>query len=246
MKRCLSLVLLLCLLFSVSVSAVSLDKYNFNISLGEDYAVLTEDNLENNSELIEALGHSETSIKQYFKDNSLILFAVGGARQLQVTCRETEFSKRLGDISLLDDEEVLDLVTNLVKVQAASNLSLINLNGMKMYEVVSTAKDSGGNFANIQYITVRGGKLYTVSFFESADEITEDFRSFARSTIETLSIVGGDKATFSGAENITEMIIVGVLLVLAAAVAITLIISFVRDFIRYDENRHFIIRRRKK
>lgn len=246
MKRCLSLVLLLCLLFSFSASAISLDKYNFNISPGSDYAVLTEDNLGSNAELIEALGHSEASIKQYFKENSLILFAVSGARQLQVTCRETEFSKRMGDISLLDDDEVLSLVNHFVKVKSASDLTLVSVNGIKMYEVVSLNKDSGGKFASIQYITVRGGKLYTISFFETADKITEKFRNFALNTISTVSIGGGRQASFPGAENITEMIIVGALLLLAAAVMVTLIISLARDFLRYDENRHFIVRRRKK
>ncbi|MBQ8550540.1 MAG: hypothetical protein IKL44_04550 [Clostridia bacterium] len=249
MKRCFLLVLALCLLFSVNVGALSLDEYNLKITLPEDYSVLTEEGISQETDLIEQLGHSVTSMRQYFKDNSLILFALSpdSTRQVQITCRETEFSKRLTDLALLDDDEVLNLVNHFVKVKTAADLTLVIQNDMKMYEVVSTDKDSGGSFTTVQYITVRGGKLYTVSFFESSATPTADFKEFANQTASTLIISSKSKVTLSGTKNVTEMIIVGVLFVLAAILAITVIISLTRDLIHRDENgKPIIIRRRKK
>ncbi len=246
MKRCLSLVLLLCLLFSMSAGALTLDKYNFNISLGNDYSVLTEDNLSRQTEFIESLGHSEASVKQYFKENSLIMFAASETRQVQVTCTETEFSKRLGDLALLEDNEALNIVNRFVKVQTVANLNLVSLNGMKLYEVISLNSDKGGSFAGVQYITVKGGKLYSISFFENAERVTDDFKAHAFSAVKTMSIGAVKSSSLSGAGNIAEMVIVGIMLLLALALAVALVISLTRDFMKYDDTRHFIVRRRKK
>ena len=251
MKKCLSLLLTLILTvaLSVSVGAVSLDEYKFNIEIDESYRVLTEKNIEKSEELVESLGHSIDSMKQYFKDNALIMFAVSedGKRQLQVTCQETEFSQRMDDISLLGEDEALGFVSRFIKADNVSDIALITVGDMKLYEVASTNKDSGGSFCTVQYITVRGGKLYTIGFFEGSSAMSEEFKGFASDTIGTLSIGKNGGAGFSGTENIAEMIIVGLLIVLAAVVAIMVIVSLVRDAIRYDEDKKpLIIRRRRK
>ncbi len=245
MKRYLSLILVLLLLLSINVGAVSLPKHKLNISLGDGFAVLTDDSIPEQTRLTAALGHSTASMQKYFKDNSLILFAVNAdnSRRVQITCRETEFSSRLSDLSLLDDETVLGLVNRFVTVKSASDLRILSANGMKFYEV-STASAAG---CTVQYITIRGGKLYTVSFFENASAFSEDFKSFAFGAVNTLTIDANQKLGFSSTENITEIIIVAILLILAAAVIVTLIISFVRDFRRIDDGkRSAFIRRRKK
>lgn len=246
MKRCLSLVLLLCWLFSLSAGALTLDKYNFNISLGNDYSVLTEDNLSRQTEFIESLGHSKASVEQYFKENSLILFAATETRQAQVTCTETEFSKRLGDLALLEDKEALNMVNRFVKVQTVANLNLVSTNGMKFYEVISLNSDKGGSYSSVQYITIKGGKLYSISFFENASQVTDDFKNHAFNAIKTVSIGAAQNSALSGAGNIAEMVIVGIMLLLALALAIALLLSLTRDFMKYDDTRHFIVRRRKK
>ena len=243
------LALILAVFMAIPASAVSLDEYKFNMEIDEGYQILTEDNIQKSDELVSSLGHNIDSMKQYFKQNSLILFAISedGKRQIQVTCIETELSKQLNDISLMDEGDALGFVGKFIKADNISSVSLVTIGDMKLYEAASTDKDSGGNFATVQYVTIRGGKLYTIGFFESAASISAEFKDFAQKTINTLSIKGSQSGDFSGTENIAEMIIVGLLILLAAVVLIITVVSLIRDFARYDENeRPIIIRRRKK
>ena len=163
MKRylCLLLALILAVFMAIPASAVSLDEYKFNMEIDEGYQILTEDNIQKSDELVSSLGHNIDSMKQYFKQNSLILFAISedGKRQIQVTCIETELSKQLNDISLMDEGDALGFVGKFIKADNISSVSLVTIGDMKLYEAASTDKDSGGNFATVQYVTIRGGKL---------------------------------------------------------------------------------------
>ncbi len=250
MKRCLSLVLCAVFAFALSlnVSALSLDKYNFNINIENGYQILTEDNISGESDLVESLGFSTNSMKQYFKDNSFILFAVNEqrTRQIQATCIETEFSRQIIDISNIGEDDAMGFVSRFITADNVSAVELVTMGDMVFYRAFSADKDSGGEFCTIQYITVRGGKLYTIGFFESSAVLSSEFKTFAEETMATLSIPNASSAGV-GAKNVAEMILIIVLLLAAIVGAVIVIISLVRDFKRYeDDERPLFIRRRKK
>ena len=236
------------LIFSISASAITLSEYNLSVDIDGEYSVLTKDDISRNEELVSSLGHSITSMQQYFEDNSLILFAVNAdnTRQMQVICKETEFSKRLGDMSYLSDKDALSFVNRFVTVKTVSDLTLLTVGNTKYYEIVSSGTDSGGAFCSVQYVTVRGGKLYTFSFLGSGDVDNTDFKTFASDTITTAVIGGAERATVADAENVTEMIIIFLLIGAAAVVAIWVLITLVRDIYRKNEETFKISRRRHK
>ncbi len=246
MKRYICAFFALLLLLSVSVSAVTIEEYALTLPQIEGYAVLTADSIGENGEMLEKLGHSQTSMKQYMSDNSLILFAMNtdNTRQIQVFCKETEFSLRVGDMSHLSDDDALSLVNRFVKVKTVSDLSLVIAGDTKYYEIVSSGTDSGGAFKNIQYVTVRGGKLYTFSFYESG--AGDGFSEYVSDIMDAVQISGERGQTLDGAENITEIIIIFILILLALAVVVFTVYSLVRDLYRRNENgESFKISRRK-
>ncbi len=248
MKRILFVTAILMLIFSISASAITLAEHNLSIDIDGQYSVLTRETLGSNEELVSSLGHSLTSIRQYFDDNSLILFAVNAdnTRQLQVICKETEFSKRLGDMSYLSDNDALSFVNRFVTVKTVSDLTLLTIGDTKYYEIVSSGTDSGGEFCSVQYVTVRGGKLYTFSFLGNGGTNNEDFKKFASNTIATAVIGGGERSTVADAENITEMVIIFLLIAAAAVVAGWLLVTLVRDMYRKSEDGFKISRRKHK
>ena len=214
MKRYSCAFFALFLLISVNVGAVTIEEYALTFPTLEEYAVLTEDNLSENGEALEKIGHSQTSMKQYMSDNSLVLFAMNAdnTRQIQVFCKETEFSSRVGNMSHLGDDDALSLVNRFVKVNTVSDLSLLVIGDIKYYEIVSSGTHSGGAYKNIEYVTVCGGKLYTFSFYESG--AGSGFEEHVSDVMNTVQIVGERNSTLVGAENITEIIIVFILILI--------------------------------
>lgn len=246
MKRYICAFFILLLMLSVSVSAVTIEEYALTVPLGEEYAVLTADNLSANAEVIEGLGHSLTSMRQYMNDNSLVLFAKNedNSRQLQVFCKETEFSARVGDMFHLSDKDALSLVNRFVKVKTVSDLTLVVTGDTKYYEIVSSGTDSGGTYKNIQYVTVRGGKLYTLSFYDSKG--TSDFTQHVSDVMAGVAITGERIGVVKGAENATEIIIISLLILLALAVVAFTVYSLIRDLAHKNESSDgFKISRRK-
>ncbi len=251
LKRIVILTVILCLLFASNVGAVGIDAYDFNMDIGENFSLLTEDTLSKNPEYVESLGHTAESVKKYFADNNLILFAASedNRMQIQVKCTETEFSKQLYELSLLSSDDAADIAKRLLPKGSEQNYNLLLLDDMLFFEVLGTEKDSGGDFCSLQYITIRGGKLYSIGFFENGKTFSSDFKNVINTSLDSLSIKRKTQLTADKAENTAEVIIVWVLIIAAAALCVGLVVSVMYELTgSKTENgkRTVIIRRRYK
>ncbi len=248
MKRCIVVTLALILLFAFGVSAQTFGK--LNIEFDESFVTLTEESISKNPEIVEWLGYTDSSMQKYFEDNDLVVFAANedNSRQIQVKCRETEFSKQLGDLSLLDEENAENIVEKILPIGANDSYSLLWIDDMLMYELNSVSSDSGGSFCSVQYVTIRDGKLYSIGFFENGTQLSNEFKDIIDRTVSTLSISTDNKVTVSHAENLTEVIIVWVLIIVAAVGTVGLLVSIFAQLNtnRTADGKQFFIRRRKK
>ncbi len=249
LKRIIILTLALCLMFASNVGALSIDAYDFNMDIPENFSLLTEDTLNKNQEYVESLGHTATSVKKYFADNNLILFASSNdnSMQIQVKCTETEFSKQLNELSLLSEDGARDIAEKLLPAEQANNYTLLLLDDMLFFEVAGTQKDSGGDFCSLQYITIRGGKLYSIGFFENGKEFSSDFKKTINESLDSLIIKRKTELTADKAENTAEVIIVWVLIIAAAALCVGLVVSVLYEFTgtKTEKNKKTIIIRRR-
>lgn len=236
-------------MFASNVGALSIDAYDFNMDIPENFSLLTEDTLNKNQEYVESLGHTATSVKKYFTDNNLILFASSNdnSMQIQVKCTETEFSKQLNELSLLSEDGARDIAEKLLPAEQANNYTLLLLDDMLFFEVAGTQKDSGGDFCSLQYITIRGGKLYSIGFFENGKEFSSDFKKTINESLDSLIIKRKTELTADKAENTAEVIIVWVLIIAAAALCVGLVVSVLYEFTgtKTEKNKKTIIIRRR-
>ncbi len=248
MKRFIIITAVLCLAFSITAGAYA---YDFNMDIDSGFSVLTEDLINSNEEYVESLGHTVQSVKKYFADNNLILFAnsADNRQQIQVKCTQTEFSKQLYELSLLSDDNAADIADKLLPKGQENNYTLLELGDMLLFEVQSTDKDSGGAFCGLQYITIRNGNLYSIGFFENGTEFSNEFKQVINSSLDSLSIKREKKITADRAENTAEVIIVWVLIVAAAALCVALFISVMFEFTggkNANGEKTVIVRRRYK
>ena len=105
---------------------------------------------------------------------------------------------------------------------------MAEVNGIKLIEVRSTDKDSGGEFCSIQYLTVRNGVLYTIGYtFNGA--VNDAKVNTAWESIKTLTI---KDTTTSSAFDLGTILLMFLLsaVVIAGVVVVGLIVyTFVRD-----------------
>ncbi len=252
MKRFFVICLMLILVFATSVDAANISEYNFNMDVNENFSIMTEDNISKNTEYVESLGYTTQSMRKYFSDNNLIMFASNedNTQQIQVKCTETEFSRQLGELSLLSDESAFEIANQLLPQDYNDDYTLIKQGDMLMFELIGYSKDSGGDFCSIQYITIRDGKLYSIGFFENGNDFSSEFKSIIDKSVSSLSISLKGKITADKAENTAEVIIVWVLIILAAIVVIAVFVSIMSEVVngkrKDSEKRTVIVRRRYK
>lgn len=248
MKRFVGLVLalLIILLLPFAVAALGVGGVSMDIDETE-YAVLTKDTLKSKTELVESLGYTTESITKYFKDNNLLLFAANAdnSRQVQIKSTETEFTRQLGDLDTLDNEQIIEIAKKILPSSVNENYIVIKSGDMYLLEFTLLSSDGQGKFCNRQYVTIRGGKLYSVSFFENGEQLSDDFSAQADSMLQSLNIEGGG-ITANDAGDITIAVIVWVLIAVAAAVAVWMIVSLVRDAARKNEGEERIVINRRK
>lgn len=248
MKRIITVILALCILCAFPAAAVSLESYGLSLDLPEKYTVLTPDNIAQNAEFLEQLGHTVQSMNKYFSDNKLILFASDRAngRQIQVKRTETDFTKQLVDLSLLSESQVLEFATDILPEEYAANYTVVKLGELCLYEIDSVHTDNIGQFCSRQYVTIRDGCLYSLTFFENGEKMSADFLSEVDSALSTLDIKQTKKVTATDAESITEVVIVWLLIALVAVLAAVMLIGLVRDAVKNSgEEEKTVINRRK-
>ena len=228
-------VTVICLLtFTVfAASKAENSQHELTLTLPEEYVLLSSETAEENEELLESLGYSESAFKNYLKqvNNTHILFLgvnPDNMAQVMVKASSTEFSKKVVDFSLLTAEALQKTAKDLVQVKDAS-YKMAEVNGIKLIEVRSTDKDSGGEFCSIQYLTVRNGVLYTVGYtFNGA--VNDAKVNTAWGSVQTLNI---KDTTSSSAFDLGTIMLIFLLsaVIIAGAVVVGLIVyTLVRDF----------------
>lgn len=225
-------------LFSaLSVSAASdvkLSEHNLSLTLPDNYVLLDSETAEDNEELIEDLGYTLSSFKNYLKPTNntspetLFLGVTSDTKsQISVKCWTTEFSKKINDFSHLNDSSLFKTAKELITTTGTS-FKIVSANGMKLVEARTNAKDSGGDYCAVQYITVRNGKFYSLNFTFSGN-ITDQKVQSAWSTLVSFKIASGNKNSVWDAGSVAIMVLLGAVVIAAIIVAGITVYSIVTD-----------------
>ena len=210
------------------------DTHSLSLTLPDGYILLNADTAEDNIELIEALGYSLSSFKSYLKPTAsdavqTLFLGVEPSSKSQIAVKSwsTDFSKKIADLSLLNDKSLSKTAKELVTAKGAS-YKTVSANGMKLIEVRLNGKDSGGSFCSIQYLTVCNGNFYSLTF-TSAGEVNEQKVSHAHDSLSTFEIKTNAVSSAWDVGSVLIVIILSLAIIAAVALAAVIVYSIIRD-----------------
>lgn len=221
--RILTVIIVLLTILNMTVSALG---YEYSITPSDNFTFAKQgDDL---TQIAKKLNMTTDDLNKYFSDNKLIYLAVSDdvKSQIKISVTEDEFSKKVNDISLLDDNALNNFAKSL-----SSDSSIVTNNDRKFVLVNDTHKDSGGIYTVTQYITICDGKtFYFIGYNDGKDiskEITSVFKTF---TLNQQQSDSADNNVFS------IVIIIGI--VVFGMVAIIMVIGIIRLKIKdYKESK---------
>jgi hypothetical protein len=152
-------------------------------------------------------------IKYYLSQNNITYLAINGDNTKQIKRSEITdaFSQKVVDFSVLEDREILNLANQISGFENSKG-QVVTVGDIKLLKTEVKTKDSGGEYVLTQFVTVKGGKKITLSFFTAGDG--------DRAYIETVL-----KEQFPKEKDFTPFLIGGtVALSIAILVVIVLII----------------------
>lgn len=246
----------LCCFSALCVSAETVAEngdHKLSLTLPDGYLLLDSETAEDNLELIEGLGYSLSSFLNYLKPTNentpqpLFLGVEPNTKaQISVKYWSTDFSKKIEDFSLLDDEALSKTAKELIQTKG-STYKTVSANGMKLIEVRSNTKDSGGNFCSVQYVTVCNKGFYSLNFTFAGNLSDEKVQS-AWDTLTTFKIETDINKGVWDVGSILIIVLLGAGVIAAVVLAVVIIISIIKDIKnrRTDaaENSEYIERRR--
>lgn len=219
----------------LTVIIVLLTILNMNVSaLGYEYSITPSDNFtfakqgDDLTKIAKKLNMTTDDLNKYFSDNKLIYLAVSDdvKSQIKISVTEDEFSKKVNDISLLDDNALNNFAKSL-----SSDSSIVTNNDRKFVLVNDTHKDSGGIYTVTQYITICDGKTFYFIGYNDGKDISKEISSvFKTFTLNQQQSDSADNNVFS------IVIIIGI--VVFGMVAIIMVIGIIRLKIKdYKESK---------
>ena len=189
-----------------------------SIDAGDEFTVYGEDS----GKAAEILGMSETELDGYVSQNNIVYLAVNddNTKQIRLTVAATAFSESTGNLSLLSDREIEELIPDITGDSAIKG-EIIENGTQKFVLSRVSSEDSGGGYTLARYFTVAGDNEYILSFYTS-DGVSEDY---IKSVFESFSLddfyTGKDKSPYS-------YIVIGALVLLCAG-ALFIIYTIIRD-----------------
>lgn len=155
------------ILLMIPVSAAG----KISIDAGDEFTVYGEDS----GKAEEILGMSETELDGYVSQNNIVYLAVNedNTKQIRLTVAATAFSESTGNLSLLSDSEIEELIPDITGDSSVKG-EITESGDQKFVLSRISSEDSGGGYTLARYFTVAGDNEYILSFYTS-DGVPEDY-----------------------------------------------------------------------
>lgn len=220
-------------LFSFSAVAREIEKFNISFDLPDEFIVLTEENIKENSATIKSLGFTNETFKNYITSNHIALFASTADKMCQITVNvnKTDFTEKTENLNLFDDVYIGRLIPDLLGKKVTSNEIKV-LNDTKYIVVENISKDIVGDFSYIQYVTVKNSRLYTITLSFNQPNISNDNREYANSILKRFVISEPKgKVTIEGVQNVTVYFVLIVVIILLVLICAYFVYTIIKDII---------------
>lgn len=223
MKKLLLIILAFCTLLtalSVTACAIKLEDYGVQIDIPNSYTVLTANNTKENADLLKRLNFNENSFKNYLSENKIILLAVDDfGSEIVLKCHQTDFTKSVVNFGLLEDAALEKVGKELL----GNNFSTIEKNEYIFLYQEFSGTDKGGKFSGVQYVTVSGSSMYTISLTVEGT-ITAQQKNQADKLIKGFSVESQEKFSLDKFDNIITLVIISIGIIAFIAIAIYVVV----------------------
>lgn len=134
----------------------------FNVTAAEDFLIYGEQT----GEVAKALGMTESEVQTFCEQNKINYLAVNKDNTKQVRKAEfsDEFSKKIIDISVLEDDKILEF-SSLLTTFGSVKGEVVKHDDMKFLKVELETTDSGGKYSLTQYVTVSNSQKTVLTFY---------------------------------------------------------------------------------
>ena len=213
LKRLICFIFAFCTILNISV---------FALNTSNEFLVLGEDT----EKICDVLKLTEKELSNICKENYITYFAINknNTKQIKLTEKETEFSKKIGNLTHLSDDTALILTEEALIPEGVSG-QVVNKNGQKFVKTEVETNDSGGKFIITNFITVSDKKLYTLSFYTNSSLDT----SYIEDIFETFNEDGFYNEKEASSPIIYVIWIGIILLIISAAFIIYTIVKDIKN-----------------
>lgn len=232
MKKAICLLLsLIVITFSV-IPALALEykEYRASFELPQEYVEINAENASKYEEVLKYMGHTKNSFKKHLEKNNILLFAIlkDNSRQVQLKANQTDFSKQVEDISLLENDALNDVGKKIIGTENA-NWNMVDIGGVIYYEIATNAKESDQT-CSVQYVTIKNGYIYNLSLYGDAQNVSDAFLQEGVDLVSRLTVTSQkNKITADDGVTVIEILIISLLIIVAAVGVVLIIISFIKD-----------------
>ena len=213
LKRLICFIFAFCTILNIS---------DFALNTSNEFLVLGEDT----EKICDVLKLTEKELSNICKENYITYFAINknNTKQIKLTEKETEFSKKIGNLTHLSDDTALILTEEALIPEGVSG-QVVNKNGQKFVKTEVETNDSGGKFIITNFITVSDKKLYTLSFYTNSSLDT----SYIEDIFETFNEDGFYNEKEASSPIIYVIWIGIILLIISAAFIIYTIVKDIKN-----------------
>ena len=202
------LALLLCYCFCFRVGAVTVKEFNLDIELPEKFTIITADNIENYPDFMSSSGMDKKTFKSFTEKNGIALYATDfeTKREITLICTANDFSAKVEDLGLLDAAATKQIGDS---VFGDSKYRTITIDErFKYFSSEYSAKDKGGDFYGLHFVTLKNGKIYNFSF-SSPQKITDTDTEIAEKSFLSLTFKQNEGFKYADFENtLTQILII--------------------------------------
>ncbi len=177
------LALLLGALLTLPAVATTYENSNYRLSLElpEEYILVenTTQSLEENEAFLNTLGYTAASFSGYLTDGNMLCFAANSDNtvQMQLRATSTDFTKEIQNLAGLSGDSFQSVVSQLVTTLSTETLDslkkVIREDGSIFLQVQKTVTEDTAAYGYLQYITVKDGNLYILSYYNFGGTLTE-------------------------------------------------------------------------
>jgi hypothetical protein len=222
--------------FALPVSAVSvkMSDEGFSVEVPDEYTVLTASNLSKNKDFLTGLGHTSESFRRSMDEADIVMYAAtaDNRRQMQVKIWTSDFSELTGDLSQLSGEAAEQALASIGGDIGGSGQLLDSqqiIRGEMRFFRFTVRVDGGLPFCYIQYLTVLNGKFYSLVYYNAESSLTAEQQSEAEAAFNSFTVQKQRSVGIVDGNTLLQIVIGGIVIAAAAALAVYLIVSLYRD-----------------